>query len=137
MVSGSFTVPASLLNWEILADNGVYTQAIHDFYLSPQSSLEIAFRPWPELQTMTVTALAVTLHGDTALNPAVPNVSVWDWNLEEWVELADVVWGETAVSNPQPFIGPNNHVHLRLANTDLNGITISEIYPVLTGDLAP
>jgi hypothetical protein len=123
--SGSFTIPVSLFNWEILADNGVYTQAIHDIYMSPQTSLEIAFRPWPELQTMDITALAVALHGDTSFNTAVPDIALWNWQTEEWVELRTVAWGETAVADPQPFIGPNNHVHLRLANnTTTNSFTI-------------
>jgi hypothetical protein len=47
-----------------------------------------------------------------------------------------VNWGSTAVPDFQRYIGPNNAVRLQIRNDSVPaGMSISEIYPVLTGDL--
>jgi hypothetical protein len=129
--AGQVSVPRALLNWEITANSGVYPEGIENFYMPPGTWLEISFQPWPDFQSLQATGLALYLQEDRGIAP--PTVLLWDWAGEEWVALADVVWGETAVANPAPFIGPNNSVQLRLENGRFDGLEVMEVYPILSG----
>jgi len=135
LAGGAVTVPAALLNWEVLADSGLYLQTIRDFYLPPGAWLEVAYQPWPELAGLEVTDLGVQLDESFGAGGPVPAVAVWDWQAESWVALADGQWGETAVSNPQRFLGAGNAVRLRLENDRATEMNIGSIFPILTGDL--
>ena len=134
--AGQITVPASLLHWEILADNGLYSPAIQNFYLPPAVWMEVAYRPWPELAGLAVTGLSVQLEESYASGSPAPAVAAWDWQAESWVVLSDVNWGITAVSAPQRFIGENNSVRLRLENNRTDEMNIGGMFPVLVGELS-
>jgi hypothetical protein len=125
------SVPRTLLNWQITANNNVYPENIENIYLPPNSWLEVTFQPWSDFQALQVTDLALSLQEDRGMAP--PTAFLWDWSEEAWVQLEDVVWGETAVANPAPFIGPNNSVQLRLENGRFDGIEVLEFYPILSG----
>lgn len=129
--AGLVSVPRTLLDWEIAANSGVYPQSLENFYLPPSSWLEVNFRPWSDFQALQVTDLALYLQEDRGLAP--PVASLWDWTKEEWVRVEDVVWGETAVANPTPFIGPDNSVKTRLENIRFEGVEVTEFYPILSG----
>ncbi len=134
---GQMTVPLTLLNWEILADNGLYSKAIQNFYLPTATWMEVAYHPWPELAALLVTGLSIQLEESFAGGNPPPDVAAWDWAAEEWVTLPDVDWGETAVADPQRFIGADNSVQLRLENKSVSGLDITGVYPILEGELRP
>lgn len=131
LAAGVVSVPRTLLNWQITANNNVYPENIENIYLPPNSWLEVTFHPWSDFQALQVTDLALSLEEDRGMTP--PTAFLWDWSEEAWVQLEDVVWGETAVANPAPFIGPNNSVQLRLENGRFDGIEVLEFYPILSG----
>ena len=131
------TIPATLLNWEILADSGLYLQTIQNFYLGPSSWVEVNYQPWPELQAMDITYLSVMVQENATSGSAAPTAAAWDWSTERWTPLPEKAWGETAVSNFQPFIGPQNRVRLRLENNSPDSLEIATFYPILQGRLRP
>ncbi len=131
------TIPATLLNWKITADSGLGLQTIQNFYLAPSSWVEVIYQPWPELQTMDITALVVMVQGSGTSGSPAPTIAVWDWSMETWIRLPETTWGETAVSNFQPFIGPQNEFRLRLENNSPDGLEIATFYPILQGKLRP
>jgi hypothetical protein len=131
------TIPATLLNWEILADSGLYLQTIQNFYLGPSSWVEVNYQPWPELQAMDITDLAVMVQENAASGSPAPTAAAWDWSAETWTPLPEKAWGETAVANFQPFIGPQNNVRLRLENNSPDSLEIATFYPIIQGRLRP
>jgi hypothetical protein len=51
------------------------------------------------------------------------------------VDIEHVNWGETAVTDFQPYLGPQNAIRLYIRDNSQFGVNISEIYPILTGNL--
>ncbi|MCP4419896.1 MAG: hypothetical protein GY805_25060, partial [Chloroflexi bacterium] len=50
--------------------------------------------------------------------------------------ISPVSWGEIRIGNDYGrFIGPNNAVRIRVQGSEQYGQNISEVYPVLTGNL--
>ncbi|MCB9420980.1 MAG: hypothetical protein H6667_14355 [Ardenticatenaceae bacterium] len=132
--SGAVTVPLSLLYWEAIdSGGGVYNPTIYDLYLS-NASAAFEFQPWPDFQAMDVTALAVLLETNDTFQ-SIPAVQLWDWAQEDWVTQTRSNWGESKVEDYRPFIGPGNTVRIRLEDTSQYGVSIREVYPVLTGTL--
>ncbi len=136
LVSGKrIAIPVALLQWEVLATSGVYDPVIEDLYLN-QGWVEFEYTPWPEFQTMQVNELALVLeapNGDTGA--ILPDVRLWNWQKEIWDNFK-AGWGETAVAEPNPYVGPNNTVRIRLEDrTAYYDKTLDIVYPLLTGDL--
>lgn len=136
IVSGRhISIPVTLLHWEAIANSGVYEPAIQDLFLN-QGWVELEYTPWPEFQTMQVNELALVLEapdGDTSA--FLPDIRLWNWQKESWDNFK-ANWGETAVTEPNPYVGPNNAVRIRLE--DRSGYynkSLDIVYPLLTGDL--
>ncbi len=131
--SGSaVTVPISLLYWEVV-DSGIYSPTIYDLYLS-NSWAEFEYQPWPEFQAMAVTELAILLETDDTFQ-SIPTVQLWDWGQEDWTTITRANWGEFTIEGYEPFVGPGNTVRIRLEDTSQYGVSIREVYPILTGNL--
>jgi hypothetical protein len=130
-------VPVTLLNWEVVGSGGGFSESgITNFYLGDSSWIEFEYTPWPEFAQMIVTSLDIRLLDASGSNSTVPTIRLWDWQQETLVDVDQVNWGSTAVSDFQRFIGPNNAVRLQIRNDSVPaGMSISEVYPVLTGDL--
>lgn len=128
------TVPVSLLYWEAIdSGGGVYSPTIYDLYLSG-SWAEFEYQPWPEFQAMAVTNLAILVETNDTIQ-SIPTVQLWDWTQEDWVTQTRANWGEFTVEDYRPFIGPGNTVRIRLEDTSQYGVSIREVYPILTGNL--
>jgi hypothetical protein len=66
---------------------------------------------------------------------SIPTVQLWDWGQEDWTTQSRANWGEFAIDDYQSFIGPGNTVRIRLEDTSQYGVSISQVYPILTGDM--
>jgi hypothetical protein len=134
--SGGLTVPINLLNWAVLSSDNMYSESIRDFYLPASAWMEVEFTPWPELAGMVVDEVSIHLSARSGVSSQpVPSVRLWDWAADEWVDLENVVWGETAVPDPQRFLTADNSIRLRLQNKDTFSYDIQAFYPLLTGKL--
>lgn len=131
---GRLAVPLNLLNWTILGSNNFYNETVQNFYMPESSWVEVEFTPWAELANMTVAEVAIQLTTYSETQP-VPSVRLWDWQMDEWVDVDDVVWGETAVSDPQRFLTSDNTIRLRLQNKHQTSIDVESFYPMFTGEL--
>ncbi|MCP4362146.1 MAG: hypothetical protein GY796_29415 [Chloroflexi bacterium] len=131
--SGRIQVPKSLLNWSLLDDSGLYDPA--STYLDLTDGwAEFEFQPWLEFQEMQVETLAVMLEEGSNAPSILPEVRLWHWDESTWDILAVADWGETAVPNPSPYIGPNNTIRIRLKDNARDyGRTIQAVYPILSG----
>jgi hypothetical protein len=129
-------VPLDLLSWTILGSNNMYSEMVRDFFMPESSWMEVEFTPWAQLDGMTVQDASIQLStqsGQTSL--PIPDIRLWDWQMEEWVDLDDVQWGVTAVPEPQRFLNEDNTMRLRLQNRSQTGLDIREFYPLFTGEL--
>lgn len=134
LVTGNhITLPVSLLNWQVLSQNNVYTSGFQEFSLNG-GWIEFEFVPWPDFQHLDVTDLMVVLTANYTGETA-PEVRLWNWQEAIWMKIDGVGWGETAVADFTPYIGPNNAVRLRLQDNTSTGVYIGAVYPQLTGDL--
>ncbi|MCP5097516.1 MAG: hypothetical protein GY943_18375 [Chloroflexi bacterium] len=131
LVSGSdVTVPATLLSWDVLTQGSVYNPSITDLSLNG-SWIEFEFVPWAEFQTMDVVGLGINLQSSNTAELA-PAVQLWNWQAERWQAVENAGWGETAVSDPTPFIGTQNSIRLRLDDNTSYGVYIDIVHPILT-----
>jgi hypothetical protein len=135
-VSGQgVTVPKPLLEWQVLAQSGVYNPTINDLYLTT-GWVEFEYEPWPELQNLAVADLEISMEkGGMIGGQPAPFVQLWDWRDESWVTIRDIQWGLTPIEQAAYFIGPQNAVRIRVQNNTNDVIEISEIYPLITGDV--
>ncbi len=133
VAGGKVTLPVSLMNWDVLGQNNVYSTGIQELSLNG-GWIEFAYTPWSDFQRMDVTDLAVVLEADYT-GESAPEVRLWHWQNAIWDTIDDVGWGETAVTDFAPYIGPNNEVRLRLQDKTEYGVYINLVYPRLTGDL--
>ncbi|MCA9960787.1 MAG: hypothetical protein KC443_17225 [Anaerolineales bacterium] len=136
LVSGNnISLPLSLLNWEVLDSSNVYEASVENLYLA-EGSVEFEYVPWAEFQNMQITSLSIALVGqEQSPMPTAPVVQLWNWEGESWITLEDADWGEIAVTDYGRFLGPDNAIRLQLRSDDIYGVTIQQIYPILTGDL--
>ncbi len=127
-------VPPALFDWIVDSDSSAYTTTITDFYL-PLGRIDLTFTPWPAFQNMDVTEFQVSLTSPDSSSPA-PELHLWNWPQEAWIQVPNVVWGNIGIADFEPFIGEQNTVRMRLENSSSSqGLTIERIYPVITGDL--
>jgi hypothetical protein len=129
------TVPLSLLNWSVYDDgSGVHNPTIYDLYLS-NAAAAFEFQPWPEFQAMEVQELQIMLGShDTSATP--PQIQLWNWEQESWEISGDLGWGQRPVVEFTRFVGPGNTIRIRLEDVSSQyGVSINEVYPILTGNL--
>jgi hypothetical protein len=128
-------VPEALVNWTVLGESGTYGATPNDLYL-PAGWVEFEFKPWPQFASMEARSLEIVLtEANGYSGQTLPQVRLWDWEEEIWVEQTDVEWGRTPVKTAERFLGEENEVRIRLQNDELTSIQIREIRPRLVGDL--
>jgi hypothetical protein len=126
-------LPKALLNWQILAENGVFEPTINNLYLPP-GWVEFEYEPWTEFQNVSVRDLTVVLQQrETAPSQPLPQVLIWDWQREMWLVVDNLIWGRTVVQDPSPYIGSGNKIRLRLQNDSAQSLNVYEVYPELSG----
>ncbi len=126
-------VPLVLLDWVVLRDSGLYDPSIQNMLLNG-GWIEFEFTPGAQFNPFQVTDLAIALQSYDPSLPT-PNVLLWDWEQENWREVDNVNWGETAVPEYGRFIGAANQIRLRLEDNSSYGVEIESVYPILTGNM--
>jgi hypothetical protein len=130
------TVPLNLLNWTIMDSSNMYSESVQDFYMPDSSWMEVEFTPWQELSDLQVRDVGIQLSTQSGqTSQPIPAMRLWDWETGEWVDVDGVVWGKTAVADPERFLAADNTMRIRLQNKYQTGLDIHEFYPVLTGRL--
>jgi hypothetical protein len=134
--SSNLSIPFSLLNWQVLAQNGVGEPNVENLYLYGDSWLEVEYTPWPEFQAMNVHEMAIALEPqDATSGQLAPEIRLWDWQQALWVTIEGGNWGQTEIANPTPYLSSDNAIRIRLQNKSFGSADIRQVYPVLTGIL--
>lgn len=133
---GEVLLPAGLLNWRTVEQVNVYDASIYNFYLN-NGRVVYEYTPWPEFQQMAISDMTIVLNSSDAGYTFAPTISLWDWENQNWDVLPDGDWGNTAVSNPTPYLNSSNTIRIQLeSNASDSGAYINEIYPQLTGTIS-
>jgi hypothetical protein len=132
----NMTVPRLFLDWQVLGESGIYDPTINNLYL-PQGWIEFEYQPWEEFRTMSVSELAILVQPPPSnTSQPFPKLQLWDWAEGVWITIEDANWGKTVVSSAETFLGPGNVVRVRVQNDFSVGIDVSEVYPLITGDMS-
>lgn len=129
-------IPASFLDWTVIESNNVFSPQPNSISFGGNSaSVAFEFSPLAdELQSINIESLTINVE-TPSINEPFPRLQLWDWDAEIWVELDDADWGDTAVTNPTPYIGSNNAVRIRLVDQSSFGIYLSSVYPFMTNSV--
>ncbi|MBP8001882.1 MAG: hypothetical protein KA314_29480 [Chloroflexi bacterium] len=135
-ISGrDLTVPESMLTWEVRENSGQYSGiGIRDFTLY-NGSIEYEFLPNPEFDAMTVNSLQLTINRQTYSSSPLPEVSIWNWQTENWLAVTLDGWGTFNIPDPSGFLGPGNRVRFLLENNTPASIDIQSFYPIFKGNV--
>lgn len=127
------TIPASLLDWELLEASDLFSPQPNNLGFNGSSIVAFEYKPLAELQQLAVEELVVSIEPNN--DPQFfPILELWNWEQEEWIKQESATWGDTAVTNPTPYIGPDNAVRIRLTDQSDFGVYIESVYPILTGE---
>ena len=58
-------------------------------------------------------------------------VSLWDFEIDQWVQIEDLQWGANRISDPERYLGPGNEVRLKVQGDPNNYMEISPDYITL------
>ena len=118
---GEIVVPPALTTWQSLNGGGGRDAGPYNYYLiSGWASFQ--YQPWDDFQLAQVTELTVTVNTGYQQGPI--QVALWNWTDGVWVVDERIGWGANAVSDPAPYVGPNNAVRVRAENTSASGYNI-------------
>lgn len=132
----SSVVPTSLLSWSVLESNNVFSPEPTNVSFGQNGSVAFEYMPLGDYQTMQVETLTLSI-GEPDSFDTLPQVLLWNWQQEVWDEVENASWGDTAVSNPTPYIGTNNTIRIRLVDQTSFGIYIDNVYPIISGENEP
>ena len=129
-------ISQGLWTLEILNQSGLYNPYPYDLDLS-NGWVEYEFTPWSEFQGIDVNGLDILLSlpaGEFYETQIVPDIRLWDWQEETWVEQ-QMVWGQNRIDEYDRYVNENGSVRISLSHTTFDTIRIRELQPILYGDL--
>jgi hypothetical protein len=97
----------------------------------PTGRVDYEYRPIYRPENRQLTSLRIRLASATASSQPAPAVFLWNWTAAAWELVDDLHWGETAVADYAPYIGPDLAIRLRLQNSSPFGYDIDAVYPLL------
>lgn len=124
-------LPTLLLEWKLLPDSTA--SGVYPYHLELSSNWAgFEYTPPLEFQESNVTNLALLLEKESYSSSNKPDVSLWNWETDEWNLLEIVNWGRTPVPDYEPYIGPANAVRLQVHEKDADYQVLTAVYPLLT-----
>jgi hypothetical protein len=120
---GEVLIPAEQFTWTAETPSGLLTE-IAPFALTFQTGEEAVFRfaPLPQAVLNTVSELIIRVDRSASVARAVP-LQVWNWETAAWEELRITSGVGYPIRRPQPYLGPNNAVQIRITGDSFGGYT--------------
>ncbi len=88
-----------------------------------QDGFTLKFRPAIPLQFSTVRSL--TLHLDSYNAPTSITASLWDHELESWIPMENIFWGDFTVPNPERYVNRVGEVRLQVEDNQNNWVEMT------------
>ncbi|MDX1613533.1 MAG: hypothetical protein R3300_04430, partial [Candidatus Promineifilaceae bacterium] len=129
----AITLPRALLDWRLIEDSGTSDVSPTELLLSPSSGpVAFEFSPWPAFEAMEVTALSILLEPASG-SASLPELEVWDWEAESWIQVSPSSWGEQQLKPVQPLLSTANAVRVRLVPRGPQSVVVQNVFPLLSG----
>jgi hypothetical protein len=91
----------------------------------PQGGYTLRFRPAYPIEFSSVAGLSLTLTETSYGGSVAPAVSLWDFQAGRWVRIPNADWGETEISEPQPYVSGQGEIRLQLDNPSGDWISLA------------
>jgi hypothetical protein len=117
--TGITSVTPEQFTWINESDNLLGERTPLNLSLQPGEQATFRFTPLPSAVLTEVDELVVHMDRASIGLAAIP-VDLFNWETDAW-ETVDAGQGETRISDPQRFLGPQNTVRLRLTSGDVGG----------------
>jgi hypothetical protein len=125
---GSVVIPPELIRRHLIETEGV-VDVMEMIQLSAGASATFEFRPWSGLNLSWVDGLSVGLNPWLGGNAILPEVALWDWDMERWT-VQTVNWGTSRIPAPHRYVSDQGAVRLEVRNVvdmfvELNDVTVT------------
>jgi len=114
------TIMPDQFTWASLERDQVETTSgPNDLLLLPNSAMSLRYMPLSDAQLAQVDEMTLRLDRSSSRGTRV-EVFMWNWQTGEWdaSEFDNLLSEVYTLSNPEPYLGPNNVVHIRLSLGD-------------------
>jgi hypothetical protein len=116
------TIPSSQFSWLTVLRSGQADVGPYDIFLSSQAEAVFRFTPLPEAVLAEVETLAVIIEQPGRAGAGFLLVDVWNWETAEWETLDLEDADRVEFDDPQPYLGPQNAVQVRIQRPEIGGI---------------
>jgi hypothetical protein len=108
--------------WSVYERQGIGSDAPINFSVGEGNSIAFRYTPLPDAQLDNVEELWIQLQRNTSGNVSIP-VDVWNWDDLDW-DAHSVSNDRLEISDPEPYIGPENSVIVRIEGNDISFMTL-------------
>jgi hypothetical protein len=125
--NGAISIPPGLMTWETLDPGNGGGGSPYDSYLS-QGYFTLRYRPFAGLDFTNIDSLTMHLDSYGAKGSSQLDISLWNQETGEWVEMKGVKWGDTEIESPERFVGGDGHIDVRVDNSSFqNSVSIENV----------
>jgi hypothetical protein len=132
--SGQVVIPPGLMQWLPLNPSPSSTPTPYDMYLYQGNEFVLRFVPTQLVPFRTVTGLEMHLTSYGLTGAPALKVDLWDFAEGQWmpVDPAGLRWGDTAIPQPERFVGPGGEIQVRVANDGAPQVSVERLDFTLT-----
>jgi hypothetical protein len=87
--------------------------------MQPGDSAVFHYTPLPDAVLDAVETITIRIDNINTGGRVIP-IEVYDWQRDDWEEV-NVTAGSHVIREPEPFLGPQNAVRLRLVSDEVGG----------------
>jgi len=131
---GPLKLTPGLFLWESSSPN--FAPYMPDYYSTtiPAGGYFLSFKLAAPLHYSAVKSLTLSLkESQSYTHTSAPEISafVWDWESAQFVRVQNLAWGDTAIPDPNRYVGPNGEIRLKIdqgQNTNQTSVQVEEAY---------
>jgi hypothetical protein len=128
------TLHPDQFQWVSLIREAVEGDSAHNLTLLPDSTVVMRYTPLPSAVLRTVQEVTVRVDRSSGYGRNV-RVEIWNWATQEWESLGSLQDDEYVLAQPQPYLGAQNAVQIRLAlQTEVGSAWIRRLSVVQSGE---
>jgi hypothetical protein len=116
---GAIRLSPAMFQWE----SSAIEVTPYGAYQTGEDEFTLEFRPALPMSVTEVRSL--TLHLDSYTSPATMTVSLWDFDLESWVVVENIFWGNYDVPDPGRYVNALGEVRMMVADNQNTWVEMS------------
>lgn len=111
----TIVITPSLFSWQVQGHTGAWSYP-YGRGIEPRSSMTVVYQPVTTIDFEEVQELVLHLESYGSTRPVELDVSIWDFQAEEWVLLPIVAWGDNDIFDPSRYVSPTGEIRLEISN---------------------